>query len=67
MRSAYQVNVVFLAEGSDYLLAKCKGHPSVVFSPALDIFVGIRPEQVTEQACVGHVCGSHDPLDLVEG
>ena len=40
-------------------------HPSIVFSPALDIFVWIRPQQVTQKPCVRNIGGSHDPSDLL--
>ena len=40
-------------------------HPSVVLSPALDIFVWVRPQQVAQKPGVGNVGGSHDPSDLL--
>ena len=47
-----------------FTLAWCT-HPSIVFSPALDIFVWIRPQQVTQKPCVRNIGGSHDPSDLL--
>ena len=40
-------------------------HPSVVLSPALDILVWVRPQQVAQKPGVGNVGGSHDPSDLL--
>ena len=40
---------------------------AVVLAPALDVLVGVGPEQVAEQPRVRHVGRAGDALDLVEG
>jgi len=46
MSSADQINVMLLAEGGDYLLPEGKADSSIIFTPALDIFIWGRPEQI---------------------
>jgi len=65
MRSANQVYIMLLREGRHYFLSKCERYSTIVLGPALDIFVGIGPEEVAEEAGVGDVGGTHYALDLV--
>jgi len=67
VRPADEVDVVLLVEALHDLLSEGEGHAPVVLAPALHVLVGVRPEQVAEQARVGHVRGPHDPLDLLQG
>ncbi len=39
----------------------------VVLAPALDVLVRVSPQQVAQQAAVGHVRGPRDALDLLQG
>lgn len=52
-------------EFTDHISSKGEGDAAVIFSPALDVLVGVRPQQITQEACVRHVCGSHDASDLL--
>ena len=65
MSSANEVQVVSVEELGDHVGSKCETHSPVVLSPALDILVRVRPEQITEQSGVGDICWSHDPPDLL--
>jgi hypothetical protein len=55
VRSADQIHVVFLEESRNYVGPKCEGYASVVFAPASDVFVGVRPQKVAEQTAVGNL------------
>lgn len=66
MRPANQVDIVLLAEGRDYFLSKSERHSTVILSPSLYIFVGIRPKKITKKSGIRNIGGSHDSLDLVE-
>ena len=48
--SADEVQVVAVEELADHIGAKGEGDAAVVFSPALDVFIGVRPQQVTQEA-----------------
>lgn len=52
MRTADQVHVVFLQEARHNVRAECEGHTPVVLAPACDVFVGVGPEQIAEQAAI---------------
>lgn len=51
MCSADEVQVVAVEELADHIGSKGEGDAAVVFPPALDVFVGVRPQQVTQEAC----------------
>ena len=61
MCSAYEVQVVPIEELGDDVGAKSKGDPAVVLAPPLHVLVRVRPQQVAQQARVGHVRRPHDP------
>ena len=65
MGSAYEVHVVFVEELGDDLGAEGETDAPVVFTPAHGVLVWIRPEQVAEEALVGHIRGAHDAADLL--
>ena len=65
MSSANQVQVVSVEEFGDHVSSECEADSSVVLSPSLDILVGVRPEQITEESGVGDIGWSHDPPDLL--
>lgn len=50
MGSADQVQVVAVEELADYVGSEGEGDAAVVLSPALDVFVGVRPQQITQEA-----------------
>jgi len=66
MGSANEIDVMFLVELADNLLAKSETHASIVVSIALDATLGIRPKQVAKKSRVGHVGGPHNVFDLVK-
>mmetsp|Transcript_76524 Transcript_76524/g.211821 ORF Transcript_76524/g.211821 Transcript_76524/m.211821 type:complete len:353 (-) Transcript_76524:157-1215(-) len=65
VRAADEVQVVALEEGSNHVRTKGERHAAVVLAPAHDVLVRVGPQQVAQQARVGHVRGPHDALDLV--
>lgn len=67
MGPADQVHVVFVEELCDHVGAKSEGDAAVVLTPAEHVFVRVGPQQVAQQALVGHVGGPHDPSDLLHG
>lgn len=50
MCSTDEVQVVAVEELADHISPKGEGDAPIIFTPALDIFVWIRPQQVAEQA-----------------
>lgn len=65
MRPADEVKVVFVEEFADDLGAEGEADSSVVLSPAHGVLVRVGPQQVTQQALVGHVSRPHDTTDLL--
>ena len=39
---------------------------AIILPPAINVLVRIAPQQIAQKSRVGHVCGSHNPLDLVQ-
>ena len=69
MRPTYQVDMVPLVELPDNVGTKDVGDSSVVVTPALDIDLRVRPEQVAQQTCVRYVLRTIllvDHVQLVE-
>jgi hypothetical protein len=66
MRTANQVNIVLLIESRYDFLTESKGDTTVVFTPPLNILIGIGPEEVAQEASVRDVSRSHNSLDLLE-
>lgn len=58
MRTADQVHIVFLEEARDNIGAKGETDTSVVFTPTSDVLIGVRPQQIAEQAAVGDLCST---------
>lgn len=67
VRATDQVQIVTIQEFADNISSESEGHSSVVLAPALHVFVGIGPQQVTEETGVRDVSGSHDAADLFHG
>ena len=69
MRSTYQVDMVPLVELPDNVGTKHIGDTSIVVTPALDVDLRVRPEQVAQQTCVRHILRTIllvDHVQLVE-
>lgn len=49
MRSTDKIKVVSVEKFANYICTKCERHAPVIFTPSLDIFVWIRPQQITQQ------------------
>ncbi len=67
VRPADEVEVVPLEEGLHDVLAEGEGHAALVLAPPDDLLVGVRPQQVAEEArvwCdwVGVVVGGWDEV-----
>lgn len=56
---------MFVEELCDHVGAKSEGDATVVLPPAEHIFIWVGPQQVAQQALVGHIGGPHDPPDLL--
>lgn len=54
--SADEVQIMSIEELGDYVGSKGEGDSSVIFTPALDVFVGIRPQKVTQETCMSREC-----------
>lgn len=65
MRSANEIEVVFVQEFVDDLGAERERYAPVVLRPALFASFRIGPEQIAKEPLVGHVRRPHDPPDLV--
>lgn len=53
-----EIHVVLLQKTGYYVGPKGEGNTSVVFAPASNVLVGIRPEQIAEQSTVGNLRAS---------
>lgn len=53
MGSADEVQVVTVEELADDVGSEREGDAAVVLSPALHVFVRVRPQQVAQEACGG--------------
>lgn len=53
MGTADQVHVVLLQEAGNNVRTKGEGNTSVVFAPASNIFVWVRPQKVAKKTAVG--------------
>ena len=65
MSSSDEIHVVSVEELGDNVGAEGEGNAAVVLAPALDVLVGVGPEQVAEEARVRNVGWSHDSPDLL--
>jgi hypothetical protein len=61
-----EVEVVGLQEILDDLGREHEGDAPLGRVPPVRGLVGVRPQQVAEQACVGHVGGPDDLVDLLD-
>ena len=65
MGSADQVQVVAAKELGHDVFPEGETNAPIILSPANDILIGIRPEQVTQEPRVGHISRAHDAFDLL--
>ena len=63
--SSDEIHVVSVEELGDDIGAEGERDAAVVLAPALDVLVGVGPEQVAEQARIRHVRRPHDSPDLL--
>lgn len=56
---------MFVKELCDHISAKSERDTAVVLAPAQHVLVRVGPQQVTEEALIRHVSGTHDPSDLL--
>jgi len=66
MGSADQIYIVLLGEGRHYFLTKGKTDSSVVLTPALNILIWVRPQEIAKKTSVWNISWSHDSLDLIK-
>lgn len=61
MGSTDKVHVMFLQEARDHVRTEGEADASIIFTPASDVFVGVRPKQIAKEAAVGdlHVVSTH--------
>jgi len=41
-------------------------HTTVIFTPTINIFVRVRPKEITEQTCIWHISWAYNTLHLVK-
>jgi len=61
---ANEVHVMFVEELGHNIRTKSERDTTVILSPAHDIFIGVSPEQITQQTLVRNVCGPHHTANL---
>lgn len=52
MGTTNEVHVMFLQEAGNHVRTEGEADASIIFTPASDVFVGVRPKEITEQATV---------------
>lgn len=53
--TADQIHIVLLKEPGHNVGTESEGDTSVVFAPACDVLVGIRPQQIAEKTAIGNL------------
>mmetsp|Transcript_110440 Transcript_110440/g.154993 ORF Transcript_110440/g.154993 Transcript_110440/m.154993 type:complete len:237 (-) Transcript_110440:379-1089(-) len=66
MCSNHQVEIMLAEESSDDVRTEGEGDATIIFGPAFQVCIGIRPQEVANQSGVRNVCRSGDPVDLPE-
>jgi len=59
--ASYKIDIVLPTEILDNIFVKGEAHTSLVLLPVIISALGVRPEQVTEQPCIGDI---RRPLDI---
>jgi len=67
MGPANQIEIMLVQELGNDLTTECEADAAVILAPASDVLVGVGPEQIAEEALVGHIGWSHDAADLLHG
>ena len=67
MGAANKVNIVLFIESWNDFLTESEGNTTVIFSPTLNILIGIRPEEIAEKSSIGNISRSHNSLNLLKG
>ena len=49
----------------DDILTKCEANASIILAPTDDVLIGIRPQQIAQQARVRYVSRPHNTLNLL--
>jgi len=65
MGSADQINIVLLAECLNDFTTKSKTDSTIILTPALNVFIRIRPKEIAQQSSIRNISRSHDSLDLL--
>ena len=60
MSATNQIDLILFTEVFHNLIAEDEADPTVVVLPRFRVFVGVRPEQITQQASVRNVRRSHN-------
>lgn len=58
MRPADEIHVMFLKEARNHIGSESEGDATIVFAPACDVFVGIRPQQIAQETAVRNLDSS---------
>jgi hypothetical protein len=61
--TADEVHVVFLQEARDDIWAEREGDTAIVLGPAGDVLVGVRPQEIAEEAAVGDLATTRQQLE----
>lgn len=64
MGATDEIEIVPVQEFGHHIGTERERDAAIVLAPALHILVRIRPQQITEQARVGHVRWAHDASNL---
>jgi len=65
MSTANQVEVMALQELRDDVSTERERHSAIIFTPAMYLFVWVRPKKVAKQALVRHISWANNPTDLL--
>jgi len=52
MGTTDEVHVMFLQEAGNHVRTKGEADASIIFTPASDVLIGVRPQEIAEQAAV---------------
>jgi hypothetical protein len=66
MSPADQVDIVLFVKSWNDFLAKGERNTSVIFTPTLDILIGIWPQEITQETSIRYISRSHNSLNLLE-
>jgi len=64
--SADKVQAMLSEEPLHNIRTKREGYTPIILAPATDLLLRVRPQEVAEEACVWHIGGPDDALDLLK-